>query len=119
LRSPTILDESVPRDLVAALAAEGCDVAPFPNGWKGLKNGVLLDRLEAEAFAVLITCDRNKRFQNAIAKREVGLVVLPDQRLIWLLPIARQISEAVASASPGVVIVLDPSGRADVVSHRR
>ncbi|MEF2553646.1 hypothetical protein VQ042_20215 [Aurantimonas sp. A2-1-M11] len=114
-----ILDESVPRDLVAALVAERCQVVPFPNGWKGLKNGMLLDRLEAEGYAALVTCDRTMRFQQAIAKRSVDLVVLPDQRLARLLPIARNIGVAVGLTSPGEVILVDASGRADVVSHRR
>lgn len=80
---------------------------------------MLLERLDAEGYAVLITCDRNMRFQQAIAKRTVGLVVLPDQRLARLLPIARQIGEAVALASPGQVILVESSGRTDVVPPRR
>ncbi|MCE7026796.1 hypothetical protein LZD57_02220 [Jiella sp. CBK1P-4] len=105
----------MPRDLIAALAAFGCIVAPFPDTWKGLKNGDLLARLEVETISVLITCDRNMRFQHTIGTRPFALVVLPDQRLARLLPICRQISEAVRIAAPGRVIILDRTGQFDVL----
>ncbi|NDW05043.1 hypothetical protein [Jiella pacifica] len=111
-----ILDEPVPRDLIAALATFNCVVAPFPNEWKGLRNGDLLARVEAESISVLITCDRNMRFQHTIGTRPFALVVPPDQRLVRLLAICEQISQAIKSAAPGHVVLLNRTGQFDVLA---
>ncbi len=106
----------MPCDIIAALAKFGCIVKPFPNGWKGLKNGELLARLEVESVSVLITCDRNMRFQHTMKTRPFALLVLPDQRLAHLLPIAQQISEAVKRAASGHVIIFDHTGQFEVLA---
>jgi hypothetical protein len=54
-----LLDEGVPKPLARALRSLGIDATAFPNEWKQLSNGVLLDRVEVERFEILITCDKN------------------------------------------------------------
>ena len=103
-----IFDEGVPRLLRRPLEQYGCVVEPFPNEWKGLKNGTLLDRLEQSNFDCLITCDKNLQWQQSLGARKVAIVVLPHQKLVELERIAAQIAAAVKSARHGYVT---PAGR--------
>jgi len=103
----SVIDEGVPRDLVKQLALIGCQVEPFPNDWKGTKNGRLLDLLERFGFECLVTCDKNMRWQQPIEGRNVAVVVLPVQKLIELTPMVPAIAYAIASASRGEVLTLE------------
>ena len=87
-----------------SLERHGCVIEPFPNQWKGLKNGKLLDRLEQFGFDCLITCDKNLEWQQSLHGRKVAIVVLPYQKLVQLEDIAGQIAAAVSSARHGFVI---------------
>lgn len=104
------IDESVPVRLVRALGVVGCRALRFPNEWKGLKNGELLDRLRGRGSRCLITCDKNIRYQQTIAGTGLALVVLPRQRFGDLLPLTAVIAEAVAQAGPGEVVSISPDG---------
>ena len=44
--------------------------------WAGLKNGVLLSEAEAAGFSVFVTGDQNLEYQQNLAKRKLGVVVL-------------------------------------------
>jgi hypothetical protein len=48
----------------------------YERGWHDLKNGDLLARAEAEGFDALITMDQNLRYQQNLAGRRIGVVVL-------------------------------------------
>ena len=57
-------------------------------GWRGIKNGALLD-LMAKRFDVLITTDKNLPFQQNLIRRQISAVVLPTNEIptvIRLLP---------------------------------
>ncbi|MDP3898461.1 MAG: DUF5615 family PIN-like protein, partial [Mesorhizobium sp.] len=90
-----ILDEGVPRALVRALPLEGLHVGAFPNDWKQLSNGALIERIQTEGFTVLITNDKNMRHQISLKGRSVAVVVLPTDRL----PELRKISARIAGAA--------------------
>ena len=98
-----VLDENVPRKLIPDLRKFGCEVERFPNDWKGLRNGGLLDRLEELGFDCLITCDKNIEWQQPLLKRRVAVVVLPLQDLAALRSIADEIATAITSTEPGKV----------------
>jgi hypothetical protein len=103
----SIIDEGVPRDLVKQLGLIGCKVEPFPNEWKGTKNGSLLDLLERSGFDCLVTCDKNMRWQQPIAHRDIAVVVLPVQKLIELIPMVAAIADAIGNARRGEVHSFD------------
>ncbi|MFN3548802.1 MAG: hypothetical protein ACK4U0_15055 [Mesorhizobium sp.] len=105
-----LLDESVPIRLAKALAGRGCQVSPFPTNWKGLKNGELLRHLREQNVVCLITCDKNLRFQQAVARSGVGLVVLPRQRFGDLEPLLETIAAATTSATAGTVKIVNIDG---------
>jgi len=105
------LDESVPARLAKTLAASGCRVLRFPNAWKGLKNGALLDLLKRQGISCLITCDKNMRYQQSISASGIALIVLPRQRFAELAPLAASIGQAVLAAKSGQTILVSLDGQ--------
>jgi hypothetical protein len=101
-----VLDEGVPRRLADLLRQAGQDVSNFPNEWKGLKNGRLLDRVEQTGFHCLLTCDRSLRHQQSLSRRQVAVVVLPYQRFDDLLPVAQAILTAIKDVRIGSFLVV-------------
>ena len=73
-------------------------------GWSDKGNGELLDLAEQEGYEVLVTTDQNLRYQQNLAGRRVGLVILlsTDWREVRLR--ARGIAAAIAAVRPGTVI---------------
>lgn len=99
-----LLDESVPRQLGAALV--GHSVATVPKqGWAGLRNGELLSRA-APLFDAFITGDQNLEFQQRYADLEIGLLVLvaPDNRVETILAMAPALLLALEELRPGQLI---------------
>ena len=60
-RVKALLDENLAARLAGSLQELGCDVSSFPNAWKGIQNGPLVERLLDESFACLITADKNRQ----------------------------------------------------------
>ena len=48
----------------------------FELGWSGLENGELLQQAENRGFEVLITTDKNLKYQQNLASRNIAIVVL-------------------------------------------
>jgi hypothetical protein len=100
-----LLDECLPgRKLRAAFPThEVLTVAEM--GWRGLKNGALLERA-ASTFDALITVDRKLQYQQHTAKVDMLIVVLRAQsnRLEHLLPLVASANEALRQGRPGDVI---------------
>jgi hypothetical protein len=70
-----LLDEQLPRQLAAYLV--GHDVRTVQQeSWAGLANGELLSKAEDAGFSVFLTGDQNLEFQQNLAKRRLGVVVL-------------------------------------------
>ena len=73
-------------------------------GWSDKDNGELLDLAEREGYEILVTTDQNLRYQQNLAGRRIGVVVLlstnwPDVRLR-----ARGIGQAIGLVRPGEFI---------------
>ena len=45
-------------------------------GWSTLKNGELLNAAEQNGFEVLVTTDRNLKYQQNLAERRIAVVVI-------------------------------------------
>jgi len=52
----------------------------YEMGWSSLDNGSLLEAAE-KAFALLVTIDRNVRYQQNMAGRQLAILGLPPNRL--------------------------------------
>jgi hypothetical protein len=76
-------------------------------GWDTLKNGELLAAAEATGFDVLLTTDKNIRYQQDPSKRRIAIVVLGQQQWPRLRPHLRLVVEAVNAASAGSYVEVD------------
>ncbi len=68
-------------------------------GWDTLQNGELL--LAAAGFEVLLTTDKNMRYQQNLARRKIAVVILGRQQWPGLQPYIHLVVEAVNAAQPG------------------
>jgi len=104
-----LFDQGTPRGLARWLANHTVKEAKS-QGWDRLTNGELLNAAEQAGFDVLLTTDKNLRYQQNLKARKIAIVVLGKGR--WRL-IRRAISsvvEAVNSAQPGTYTEVDIPG---------
>jgi hypothetical protein len=76
-------------------------------GWDRLRNGELLVAAETDGFDVLLTTDKNMRYQQNLAGRKIALVVLGRQQWPSLQPYVQLVVEAVNAAAPGSYLEID------------
>jgi len=88
-----LFDHSTPSPLRHALKDHEV-VEATERGWERLENGALLDAAEAAAFEVMVTADKNIRYQQNLAARKVAIVVLGNAQ--W--PILRRHLDRVVAA---------------------
>jgi hypothetical protein len=69
--------------------------------WGTLKNGELLAAAEANGFDVLLTTDKNMRYQQNLAGRKIAVVVLGLQQWPSLRANVARVVEAIEAATPG------------------
>ncbi len=100
-----LLDECVPRPLKRALPDYQVRTV-VELGWSGKKNGELLQLMSQQVFTVLLTTDQNLRYQQNLQQAGVAVVVMvaSSNRLCDLLPLIPKVGNAIAIATPGVVI---------------
>ena len=71
----------------------------------------LLTAAESAGFTVLVTTDRNIRYQQNLAGRAISIVVLTKASRPMIQPRLGEIAAAVAAATPGSFVEVDiPSG---------
>ena len=100
-----LLDEQLPRQLAPLLVGHDARTVQ-QESWAGLKNGALLTRAEAAGFTVFVTGDQSLEFQQNIAKRRLGVVVLraTSNALEDLLPLIPEMLIAVDTVQLGQVV---------------
>src|SRR5437660_3886455 len=76
-------------------------------GWDELSNGELLRVAEEAGFEILITTDKNIRYQQNLSGRKISLIVLGNAQWPILRPWAERVVIAVGAAMPGTYIELD------------
>jgi hypothetical protein len=95
-----LFDHGVPAPLLPYLIGHAV-VRARDRGWERLSNGDLLAEAEQAGFEVFLTADKNIRYQQNLAGREIAVVVLSTPQ--W--PIVRlhvaKIAAAVNAATPG------------------
>ena len=96
-----LFDNGTPRTLARYLIDHHTVTEARARGWGELGNGELLTVAEAAGFEVLVTTDRNIRYQQNLTNRKIAVVVLGKGR--WSIIKARvaQVVAAVNAASPG------------------
>jgi hypothetical protein len=94
-----LLDHCVPRPLLRHLRGIEATTARA-RGWDALDNGLLIARAESE-FDVMITADRNIRYQQNLPARKLALIILPTNYTPTVLALAPKIVAALARIQPG------------------
>ena len=80
--------------------AEHDVVTAYEAGWSELSNGELLARAE-EQFDVLVTTDKQLRYQQNLTGRRIAIVVLPHASWLKLEPHTPKIVAGVLATQPG------------------
>ena len=105
-----LIDECLPDELKESVAAMGheCQTARRA-GYGSKKNGELLALAEGQ-WDVLLTSDRNIKYQQNMAGRTVSILILraKSNRLKDLLPLMPACAEALLSIQPGRVVEVGP-----------
>jgi hypothetical protein len=70
-------------------------------GWAALANGDLLNVAEAQQFEVLVTTDKNLRYQQNLAGRRLAIFVLPFASWPRLKSHSASIAQAIGALAPG------------------
>ena len=95
-----LFDQGVPRGLIASL--QGHDVTEARKlKWETISNGELLDLAEGAGFDLLLTTDKNVRYQQNLADRKISIVVLGNSPWWLVRQHLGRIARAVAEAKPG------------------
>jgi hypothetical protein len=76
-------------------------------GWDKLRNGDLLTVAEADGFDLLLTTDKNMRYQQNLALRKIAVVVLGMQQWPQLRPHIQRVVEAVNAATLGSYVEIE------------
>ena len=94
-----LLDEGVP-DIIQKRLSKFSIFSVQEMGWRGVKNGILLD-LMADDFRIIITTDKNLPSQQNLKKRQIAAIILPTNEVPTVIELLPQIEEAIAAVSPG------------------
>jgi len=100
-----LLDEQLPRQLAPYFVGHAVPSVP-QEGWAGLQNGALLTKAEEALYEVLITGDTNMQFQQNIAKRSLGVLVMvaKSNAIEDVLPVVPNALAALSTIQAGQVV---------------
>jgi hypothetical protein len=101
-----LFDQATPVPIRAYLDKHVVSTAS-QQGWDALKNGELLTAAEAAGFDVLLTTDKNLRYQQNLAGRKIAVVVLGLQQWPRLRPYVQRVVDAVNGAAMGSYVEID------------
>ncbi len=101
-----LFDNGVPAPLRYALKGH-IVVEAIERGWDRLLNGELIAAAEAEGFNILLTTDKNIRYQQNLKERTIALVVLGNQQWPVLRRYVERVLVAVNTAVPGSYTEVD------------
>jgi hypothetical protein len=101
-----LFDQGTPVPIRPFLAGHTVETAG-QRGWDKLKNGELLEAAEGAGFEVLVTPDKNIRYQQNLEHRRIALVVLGNPRWPVLRRHVERVVHAVNAAEPGSYTFVD------------
>ena len=112
-----LFDNGVPRNLARFLAGHSVEEARA-RGWDKFSNGKLIDMAEQAGFEVLVTTDKNIRYQQNLKVRKLALVVLGHQQWPMVKLVTGNIVAAVNTAEPGSYVEVDVPSKEKVPTAR-
>jgi hypothetical protein len=102
-----LFDNGTPRNLARYLIGSHAVTEARARGWEELENGELLMAAEAAGFDVILTTDRNLRYQQNLAGRKIAVVALGKGRWTLIKPFVLDVVAAVNAATPGSYAEVD------------
>ena len=96
-----LFDHSVPAPLAPYLIGHTVTEART-RGWDTLSNGDLLSEAERAGFDVLLTADKNIRYQQNLSGRTIAIVVLSTPQWPLVRLHTAKVVAAVNEAAPGI-----------------
>ena len=102
-----MFDHGTPAPLRRELLGQEVATA-YERGWSTLKNGELIATAEAGDFEVILTTDKNLRYQQNLTGRSLAIVVLWTTSWPKILKSVHRVRAAVDQATKGSYTELDP-----------
>ena len=104
-----LFDQGTPRGIARWLLGHTVREAKS-QGWDRLTNCELLNAAEQAGFDVLLTTDKNLRYQQNLDGRRIAIVVLGKGRWRLIRPVIESVVDAVNAAQPGSYTEVDIPG---------
>jgi hypothetical protein len=95
-----LFDNGTPAPLRHALTGHVV-VEAIERGWQRTSNGELIAAAETAGFDVLLTTDKNLRYQQILTARTIAFVVLGNQQWPVYCRYVERVVAAVNAATPG------------------
>ena len=101
-----LFDHGTPSGIAKALAGHEVTEA-IDRDWDRISNGELLKVAEEARFDLLLTTDKNLRYQQNLSGRKIAIVVLGDSTWRFVRPHLDRVCSAVNSATPGSYVEVE------------
>jgi hypothetical protein len=101
-----LFDHGTPSGIAAALVGHAVTEA-IDRGWDMISNGDLLTLAEEAGFEVLLTTDKNLRYQQNLTNRKISIVVLGNSTWRFVRPHLDRVLLAVNAATAGSFAEVD------------
>ena len=102
-----LLDECVPEQVRNAFTHDTVSTVK-EMGWRGLKNGKLLEEVQVSGFDVFIVADKNIRFQQNLRRFTFAILELWTNHRPTLEAHFQYIEDAARALQPGAYRALPP-----------
>jgi predicted nuclease of predicted toxin-antitoxin system len=101
-----LFDNGTPRGLARFLIGHSVEEARS-RGWEELENGSLIEAAEHAGFDLLLTTDKNIRYQQNLGGRKIAIVVLENSQWPMVKLVAEKIVAVVESTQAGSYVEVD------------
>ena len=97
-----LFDHGTPSGIARSLAGHEVTEA-IERGWDRISNGELLTTAEAAGFELLLTTDKNIRYQQNLKGRKIAILVPGNSAWRMVRKHLDRVAEAVNAAKPGTM----------------
>ncbi len=101
-----LFDNGTPRGLARHFIGHTVEKARL-HGWEELTNGALIEAAEHAGFDLMVTTDKNIRYQQNLEGRKIALIVLEHSQWPMVKLVTSRIVAAVDAAVPGSYFEVD------------
>jgi hypothetical protein len=101
------MDHCVPRPFGRVLVGHTVSTAR-DRGWAKLRNGDLIEEAERAGYEVLITSDKNLRYQQNLRGRQIAVIELPTNNIRRVMTYEAKVLSLLAVIKPGAYEVVPP-----------